>query len=114
MVSSTSYIARGGDGYEPFANCELVLDEIHAVTMLYLLLKFFKAPDAQQEYASIAMSSSSDNLDDEPMPVLVKKPSVRIGRIKELRSGFRTSKDESRLTCISPVVDGRIKCTTVV
>ena len=44
--------------------------------------------------------------------MLVRKVSVRMGRIKELRSGFVLNKDGKKLTSISPAVDGRIKCLT--
>lgn len=59
--------------------------------------------------------------DDEILPdfpemhlVLKKKPSVRIGRIKDLRSRFVLNEEGLKLTAISPETDGRIKCTTVI
>jgi hypothetical protein len=44
--------------------------------------------------------------------MLVRKVSVRMGRIKELRSGFMLNKDGKKLTAISPTEDGRIRCLT--
>ena len=41
---------------------------------------------------------------------LTRKVSVRMGRIKDLRSGFVLNNDGHKLTCISPEVDDRIKC----
>lgn len=84
--------------------------------MLNLLLKFFKAPDTHQEYESIKMlqshpsikSNSSDEGDLATFPmehlVLVRKVSVRMGRIKDLRSRFVLNTDGSKLTSIAPQV----------
>ncbi len=40
--------------------------------------------------------------------VLIKKVSVRMGRIKDLRSRFVLNKDGSKLTSIAPAVEKRI------
>ena len=41
---------------------------------------------------------------------LARKVSVRMGRIKDLRSGFVLNDDGRKLTAICPAVEGRIKC----
>lgn len=84
--------------------------------MLALLLKFFKAPDTHQEYESIKQlqehlvpaiyKDDGDHLHTFPEEhlVLIKKVSVRMGRIKDLRSRFVLNKDGSKLTSIAPAV----------
>jgi hypothetical protein len=42
--------------------------------------------------------------------VLIKKVSVRMGRIKDLRSRFVLNTDGSKLTSIAPVLENRIVC----
>lgn len=91
------------------------MDEVKAITMLNLLLKFFKAADSHQEYESIKILEESVSTDDAELPtfpmehlILVKKPSVRIGRIKDLRSRFVLNEEGKKLTSIAPVVDNRI------
>jgi hypothetical protein len=88
--------------------------------MLALLLKFFKAPDTHQEYESIKMlqekvvpsiyKEEGEQLRTFPEEhlVLIKKVSVRMGRIKDLRSRFVLNTDGSKLTSIAPAVEGRI------
>jgi hypothetical protein len=41
---------------------------------------------------------------------LVRKVSVRMGRIKELRSGFVLNDDGRKLATICPKCDGRVLC----
>lgn len=121
-MTTTFYQAKGGDGFEMMKGGEVLIDEVKGTTMLNLLLKFFKAPDTHQEYESIKMlqskhsnhSNSSEEGDLVTFPIehliLVKKVSVRMGRIKDLRSRFVLNTDGSKLTSIAPKVDGRIIC----
>jgi len=42
--------------------------------------------------------------------ILAKKPSVRIGRIKDLRSRFVLNEEGKKLTSIEPIIDNRVIC----
>ncbi len=99
-----------------------MVDEVKGTSMLALLLKFFKAPDTHQEYESIKAlqenivpsiykeGEDQDHLHTFPEEhlVLIKKVSVRMGRIKDFRSRFVLNTDGSKLTSIAPAVDKRI------
>ena len=92
--------------------------------MLHCLLKFFKAADAHQEFESIkelasvaSQASHEEGREDGLLPTfphehikLARKLSVRMGRIKGLRSRFVLSEDGHKLTSIAPEVDGRVTC----
>lgn len=117
-VTTTLYQAKGGDGFEMLRSGEMIVDEVKGISMLNLLLKFFKAPDSHQEYESIKILSQEPiSAEDPVLPsfpeehlILVRKPSVRLGRIKELRSRFVLNEEGKKLTSIAPECDGRILC----
>ena len=59
-----------------------------------------------------SISSENKELPEFPTEhlVLVRRVSVRLGRIKELREGFVLNEEGKKLTSIRPEVDGRIRC----
>ena len=50
-MATTQYVAQGGDGYDILKGCEVVIDEMTAIYLEDLILKFFKCECIQVDEA---------------------------------------------------------------
>lgn len=53
MVALNSYISSGGDGFEMFKECKVIIDQIAAIDLLRLILKFFKGINKEKGHRKI-------------------------------------------------------------
>ena len=100
-VGMPAYMGNGADGYEFVKPYPKIVDEVRAVSVITLLLKFFEGVDAKLE-------QHDDHHDNHFHPD--RSGAVRLDRIKALRSRFLETDSGEKLVCINPKLDERIIC----
>lgn len=53
MMSVNMYLGKGGDGFSMLKQCKTIIDQIGAIDLLRLILKFFKGKNKQKGYKTI-------------------------------------------------------------
>ncbi len=100
-VGMPAYMGNGADGYEFVKPYTKIIDEVRAVSVITLLLKFFESADSKSK-------PQDENEDGNYHPD--KSGSARLERMKILRSRLIEMDGVEKLVCINPSADQRIVC----
>ena len=100
-VGMPAYMGNGADGYEFVKQYSKIVDEVRAISVTGLLLKFFEGLDTK-----VKQYDEDDDGKYHPNQSDLK----RLKRIKILRSRFMETDGGENLVCINPSLDQRIVC----
>lgn len=100
-VGMPAYMGNGADGYEFVKQYSKIVDEVRAISVSGLLLKFFEGLDTKEKQYD---EDEDENYHSNQLDM------KRLNRIKVLRSRFMETEGGDKLVCINPSVDQRIVC----